>query len=383
MENSAEVQTGASRVMFLNSRDATQNNSLDFLTTDYIFIPEEPVVVPQHQTILMSLHHTSIPFSFYNFQEGRNCHLDYGLTATGVNSNSTTGTITIPEANYNAVSLLDKIMELLNAEPNVGQLTMRYNRDTLKYEYNWIPTAGAFGRLTLRIATGTNALTNFRDEIGFNKNKWVNGNEGFNVYFDNNLGGGGASHALDCGYSTDAAATTYYALATGASSAYWTGEGNQGGVTKNLFSVVDVMASVRSLYVRSNLTTSSVLDSAVGGGFSSILARIPIDVDSGGVITISPSDGSVHKLYIKVKDITIIGLRLTDQRNRLIDLNGLDWDISLQFDFVEPDDLKVPVDKRVELEQKKYEKWKEQKDNQKDKKKRKPKSPEKKPMDKV
>ena len=139
------------------------------------------------------------------------------------------------------------------------------------------------------------------------------------------------------------------------------------------------MASVRSLYVRSNLTTSSVLDSAVGGGFSSILARIPIDVDSGGVITISPSDGSVHKLYIKVKDITIIGLRLTDQRNRLIDLNGLDWDISLQFDFVEPDDLKVPVDKRTEIEQKKYEKWKEQKD----KKKRKPKSPEKKSNDKV
>ena len=367
MNNDAEVSLGASRVMFINSRDATTNNSLDFLTTDFTFIPEEAVVVPQHQTILMSLHHTSIPFSFYNFQEGRNCHLDYGLTATGVNSNSTTGTITIPEANYNAVSLLDKIMELLNAETNVGQLKIRYNRDTLKYEYNWIPTASAYGRLTLRLATGTNALTNFRDEIGFNKNKFVNGNESFNVYFDNNLVGG---HALDCGYSTDAAATSYYALATGASSAFWTGEGNQG-TTKNIFSVVDVMASIRSLYVRSNLTTSSVLDSAVGGGFSSILARIPIDVDSGGVITISPSDGSVHKLYVKVKDITLIGLRLTDQRNRLIDLNGLDWDISLQFDFMIPDDISVPVDKRTEVEKRKYEKWKELKDKKK---------PEKKPI---
>ena len=290
-DNSAEIGTGASRVMFINSRDATQNNSLDYLTTDFTFIPEEALVVPQHQTILMSLHHTSIPFSFYNFQEGRNCHLDYGLTATGVNSNST---------------------------------------------------------------TGTNAFTNFRDEIGFNSNKFVNGNEGFNVYFDNNLAGG---FALDCGYSTDAASTTYYALATGASSAFWTGEGNQG-TTKNIFSAVDVSASIRSLYVRSNLTTQSVLDSAVGGGFSSILARIPIDVDSGGVITISPSDGSVHKLYVKVKDITIIGLRLTDQRNRLVDLNGLDWDISLQFDFMEPEEKTIPVDKRVQVEKKKYEKKK-------------------------
>ena len=158
-----------------------------------------------------------------------------------------------------------------------------------------------------------------------------------------------------------------------------------------MLSPVDVSASIRSLYVRSNLTTQSVLDSAVGGGFSSILARIPIDVDSGGVITISPSDGSVHKLYVKVKDITIIGLRLTDQRNRLVDLNGLDWDISLQFDFMEPEEKTIPVDKRVQVEKKKYEKYIEQKENLKadkrsnptDKKKRKPKSPEKKPMDKI
>lgn len=108
-----ETGTGASRVMFLNSGDTRLQGSL---TSDYIFIPDESIVVPPHHTILMSLHHTQIPFSFYNFQSGRNTKLDYGLSDTGVVSNTTTGTIDIPEGNYNAQTLLNKIMELLNAD---------------------------------------------------------------------------------------------------------------------------------------------------------------------------------------------------------------------------------------------------------------------------
>lgn len=361
-----ETGTGASRVMFINSQDATQHQAGSSITTDYIFIPDESIVVPPHHSILMSLHHTQIPFSFYNFQTGRNTTIDYGLTDTGVVSNTDTGSITIPEGNYNAATLLNKIMEILNAETNLGTLTIRFNRDTLKYEWNWIGLA-SYRRLTLRIATGANGSDNldrnFRDEIGFNSNKFYLGNAGFNVYFENNGAG-----RLECGYSTDSASTPYFILASGADTAFWTGEGNQAGLTENIFSVVDMNAAIRSLYVRTNLSTSSVLDSSVGGGFSSILARVPIDVDSGGVITISPSDGSVHKLIIKVREITIIGVRLTDQRNRVIDLNGLDWDISLQFDFIENPELKIPMDKRLEIDLKKYDKFKTEKEANKKKK---------------
>ena len=345
--------------MFINSGDAKLQGNL---TTDYVFIPDESIVVPPHHTILMSLHHTQIPFSFYNFQSGRNTKLDYGLTDTGVVSNSTTGTIEIPEGNYNAQTLLNKIMELLNAETNVGTLTIRFNRDTLKYEFNWVGLNN-YRRLTLRIATGTNADYNFRDEIGFNSNKFYLGNGSFNVYFENDGAGN-----LECGFSTDNAETAYYVLASGADTAFWTGIGNQAAGTENIFSVVDMNASIRSLYVRTNLSTASVLDSSVGGGYSSILARVPIEVGSGEIITISPSDGSVHKLIIKVREITIMGVRLTDQRNRLIDLNGLDWDISLQFDFIESPELKIPMDKRIAIELKKYEKFKTEKEQSKKKK---------------
>ena len=53
---------------------------------------------------------------------------------------------------------------------------------------------------------------------------------------------------------------------------------------------------------------------------------------------------------------------MTDQRNRVIDLNGLDWDISLQFDFIESPELKIPVDKRLQVQQAQYENFKKLKE---------------------
>ena len=55
---------------------------------------------------------------------------------------------------------------------------------------------------------------------------------------------------------------------------------------------------------------------------------------------IFPRDGINHKLFLKVREIDRIFIRLTDVNNRLIDLNGLDWNLSLQFDFIETPDVK-------------------------------------------
>ena len=77
--HNGETQTDASRVMFINSGDTQNLNADKSITTDYVFVPDESVIVPLHHTILLSLHHTQIPFSFYNFQFGRNTKLDIGL----------------------------------------------------------------------------------------------------------------------------------------------------------------------------------------------------------------------------------------------------------------------------------------------------------------
>ena len=356
MSFNTETSTDASRVMFINSGDTQNNDGDPSITTNYIFIPDESIVVPAHHTILLSLHHIQIPFSFYNFQLNRNCKLDYGFSTAGSTTFTSNGTLTLEEGNYNAATLMTAITTGINALSK-GTLTMRYNRDTLKYEWNWdrgggVPTDNA--RFTLRIATGTNALTNCRDELGFNSNKFIDRIAIYDVWFEDN----GAN--LLCGYSTAAVNTTYW---TGALGDYW--DGDNTAETDNIFSVVDVNSGIRSIFIRTNLTQTSVLDSNIGGGFSTILARVPIDVNSGGIITISPIDGSVHKLLIKAREITSFEIRLTDQRNRVIDLQGLDWDISLQFDFIETPSLAVPRDKRLEVEEKQYQKFKELKEQSK------------------
>tara|TARA_R110000764_G_scaffold204236_1_gene289514 strand:- start:112 stop:510 length:399 start_codon:yes stop_codon:yes gene_type:complete len=83
------------------------------------------------------------------------------------------------------------------------------------------------------------------------------------------------------------------------------------------------------------------MDSHIGGGFSNILCRVPLrNTLPGQVIGIDPVNGDIHKLLIKTKAITTISIKLTNQRNTIIDLNGLDWDICLKVEFIETVDFK-------------------------------------------
>jgi len=113
--------------------------------------------------------------------------------------------------------------------------------------------------------------------------------------------------------------------------------------------VADLTNSVRSLFMRTNLSTTSVLDSNIGGGFSNILCRVPINAEAGGVINVEPVNGDVHKLLLKLKTITNIAIRLTNQKNETINLNGLDFDVSLKLEFIEDKELKEPPNVRQVL----------------------------------
>lgn len=74
------------------------------------------------------------------------------------------------------------------------------------------------------------------------------------------------------------------------------------------------------------------MDSATGG-VSQILAKIPIMSGPGSIIFHEPQN-SVHKSLIQSRSIRFITVRLTDDRNRLVSLNGLDFSVALMFEFV-------------------------------------------------
>mgnify|MGYP003635670232 CR=1 FL=1 len=95
--------------------------------------------------------------------------------------------------------------------------------------------------------------------------------------------------------------------------------------------VVDVNGSIHGLFVRTNLSSEGCFDSFTKG-FNTILGRIPITTNFGSVLFFEPMN-SVHKILIHKREIHTLTIRLTDEKNRLVDLNGLHFSIALQVDF--------------------------------------------------
>ena len=345
-----ETETSASRVIYINSKDAT--SIMGDNRSDFDFTLDEPIVVPPHHNILLSVYSAEIPYSFYNFRNGVNCKLDYAVTnfnnPATYNANGKLDmtapnhlTLTIPEGNYNAIELALLITN------GITDLECLYDPNKLKFSFRCI-TAGF--RVTLALKNGEDTGTpeypgeDMNEELGFD---WFNilgdpfverdaaglqpffhgytnptldafGNPIAGPGIDNNRLGPYLLPPLTLLYSDD---------------------------------VSDLTNSVRSLFMRTNLSTTSILDSHIGGGFSNILTRVPINAEAGGIINIQPVNGDVHKLLLKLKTITNISIRLTNQKNETIDLNGLDFDVSLKLEFIEDKQLKEPPNVREVLYQ--------------------------------
>ena len=336
MTSIPEIETPASRVLYINSGNATTRYGN--LSTDFDFSLEEPIAVPEEHLILLSLYSAEVPYSFYNFDGGVNTRLSIYTTTYGTCADYTAGglvnefgagflNIDIPEGNYNAVQFANQLTTQL------GVAVVTWNPITLKFDFV-VTTANT--RLTIAITganpffiVGAQQFGYCFDELGFvadNPNPALNGDlyVGWNGaalwesgYSNGNPGVAGPGIDTPTALSPFAVATPLVARNVG-----------------------DVSASIRSLFLRTNLSTNSVLDSNIGGGFSNILARIPINSESGGTIRVEPANGAIHKLLIKVKTITNVSVRLTTQRNTTIDLNGLDFDFSLKMDFINQRELK-------------------------------------------
>ena len=357
-----ETGTGASRVLYINSKDATitfNNNSSDF-----DFTLEEPIVVPEHHSIIMSIFSAEIPYSFYNFRIGTNCRIDYAVTAWNTVATydangfmdlvpANQNTLIIPEGNYNAVQLAN---ELTTGIGNGCEIT--FDSIALKFRFR---STQINTRITLAMRYGASIPNGnaMNEELGWDSDgllgdPWFeHGVMGFQWWY-------GFSQPAGVGPGADVSTSGPFMVAP----VYF------------MFAddVCDMTNSIRSLFVRTNLSTSSVLDSHIGGGFSNILCRVPINTEPGGIINVLPTDGDVHKLLLKLKSITAISMRLTNQENQTLDLNGLNFDISLKLEFIETKYLKEPPSGRQVIDQShkearlRHEKLKQQKTKKEKKK---------------
>lgn len=106
-------------------------------------------------------------------------------------------------------------------------------------------------------------------------------------------------------------------------------------------SSVDLNGSIHTIFVRSDLPTNSVFESQ-SGGVSDVLASVMINANPGSVISHSAS-GSQHESLIQTKHIKHLRVRLTDERNRVLDLNGLHFHIGIMFKFVSLRQVETPL----------------------------------------
>lgn len=269
-------------IIHLDSRFATQYLETDSngraKTTNFIYVMKEPLIVPDHMNLLVSLHTATIPYSFYNVRNGVNDKIYYNMGGVDY-------ILTLDSGNYSATGLASTLKTHIDS--NGGTATISYSRESLKYTFN---IAG---------------VANF--DFTF-EGKTDGANELLGIY--------NVNYNIPIGVDTKSE------------------------------KAIDLNDSIHGLYIRQNIATKGTLDNEEGT-FSNILARLPITTNAGGIIFFSPSDHD-HETMVSVPVIQTIGIKLTDDRNRAIDLNGLHWQMSLKISYIHKEDLRTPPPRRYE-----------------------------------
>ena len=297
---SLETNTPPSVVIHLDSRYASNflqkvtdsyGDSRD-LTTNYIYNLREALTISDSMVCLVSLHSATIPYSFYNLRSGINDTLSVRVVYDSVTYNND---ITFDQCNYNVSNLLTELVSKVTSLQYDGANTIG-NRATIQKG-----TQFDYDRKLLKFLFYYTTTDADLTEISFSFTSYQANSGNMLGFYDDG---------------------TIYTLTRNGSS------------TSNLKSakVIDLNDQIHGLYVRQNLVSKGTLDNATGI-FSNILSRIPITTNAGGVIFFSPNDGT-HKSMVDLKSIQSIGLKLTDDTNRSIDLNGGNWQVSLQIDYV-------------------------------------------------
>jgi len=327
-------KTQQSKVLFIDSKDATAQHDG---TTHFTYIFRDTILVKKNEGVLVSLLQASVPYSFYNVRGGVNDKIDIIVSVTGFTSPKE-HVLTLEAGNYTAISLATQFKQKLEyaLANNPGQalpsiITINYDRDKQKFQFSILPTINdGLGRMVvINLSHGQNQGTHFDIELGFDSDTAES-----SVYFacaqNNSTQSAGTVVLSKVGetftHSNDQPTNKTYLQST---------------------NIADLNGSVHSLYLRTNLPVVSSMDSLTGGT-SQIIAKLPIDTSPGGIIFHEPRD-SLHKSLIQTQSIKHITLRLTDDRNRLVSLNGLHFSVALMFEFVSLKTYEAPTDQRTIL----------------------------------
>jgi len=284
MSYSLSTNTPPPVIIHLDSRFATQYLESDTngkpKSTNFIYTLKEPMYIPDHMNLLVSLHTATIPYTFYNVRSGVNTTIAYVVDGTPYQFD-------LEEGNYSATGLASVLKTQLETVSGLTAI-IDYSRETMKFGFT---------------ITG---ITSFKFDMSSIPN---NGAELIGMYETDEL-------IIPIGVRT---------------------------LTPR---AIDLNDSIHGLYIRQNIATKGSLDNE-SGIFTNILARLPITTNAGGIIFFTPSSND-HETMVSVPVINTIGIRLTDDRNRSIDLNGHHFQMSMKISYIHKEKLREPPPRRYE-----------------------------------
>ena len=308
MSYALQSNTLPTKVLYVDSRDANRYLATQVgtdgsptgneLTSYFQYILNEPIEIPTNQRALISLEGATIPYSFYTIRKFVNDLIPMTMTDDDTGS---VGTISpgfiITASNYTAYTLATYLQEEIpKAEGDANWNALYRNNFTLDITFNQDTATYTFS-MTPKDATKNWSLRfNFDSALISEQEKYANVETGFRLGSHRIQFAGGQPIILNCS------------------------------------NVVDISGSIHGVYVRTNLVTNGTLDSQTGT-FSNILSRLPINVESGGIIFAMPSN-NISRSLVDLRSINSLTIRLTDERNRLLDLNGLHFQLSILLEFV-------------------------------------------------
>ena len=94
--------TQSSKVLFIDSKDATQRHQGE--TTHFTYVFRDSIIVQKNEGVLLSLLQASIPYSFYNVRAGVNDAIDVMVMDTD-GGDIYEKALVFPPGNYTAISM--------------------------------------------------------------------------------------------------------------------------------------------------------------------------------------------------------------------------------------------------------------------------------------
>ena len=119
---------------------------------------------------------------------------------------------------------------------------------------------------------------------------------------------------------------------------------NQSINTISFFNGVVNLASVHSILVRSSLNSGNSASTAQSN--NDIIQKISLEVNFGGIIILN-QNSVIRKNIIKSGSIRQFYLKLTEQNQKILDLNSCNWEMSLLFSKIKHDLNEVSEEQKI------------------------------------